>query len=103
MLHDMSPVAAMKASFRGCMRNIVPFLVYGILMLAALVRRDDPAGTGPAGVGAGRDRFDVRGLPDDLHETAAPTQPAMAKAALDEAPDERQGERESRIVVVIGR
>jgi uncharacterized membrane protein len=32
MLHDLTPIAAMKASFRGCLRNVVPFLVYGIVM-----------------------------------------------------------------------
>jgi uncharacterized membrane protein len=30
MLDGMTPVAAMKLSFTGCLRNIVPFLVYGL-------------------------------------------------------------------------
>ena len=32
MLHDMAPVAAMKASFFACFRNFLPFLVYGLVM-----------------------------------------------------------------------
>jgi uncharacterized membrane protein len=31
MLHDMGAVEAMKLSFRGCLKNILPFLVYGII------------------------------------------------------------------------
>lgn len=33
VMHDMSPLSAMKVSFFGCLRNFVPFLVYGIVML----------------------------------------------------------------------
>ena len=33
MFHDRPPVDAMKESFAGCLRNIVPFLVYGVVML----------------------------------------------------------------------
>ena len=33
VLHDMGMVAAMKASFMGCLKNIMPFLVYGIVLL----------------------------------------------------------------------
>jgi uncharacterized membrane protein len=39
VFHDREPVAALKESFSGCLRNIVPFLVYSVLglflMLAA--------------------------------------------------------------------
>lgn len=37
-LHDLSPTDAIKRSLAGCAKNILPFLVYGILaiMLAAL-------------------------------------------------------------------
>ena len=31
VFHDMAPMAAMRSSFQGCLRNIVPFLVYGIV------------------------------------------------------------------------
>jgi hypothetical protein len=33
MFHNAPPIEAMKASFAGCWRNIVPFLVYGVVML----------------------------------------------------------------------
>ena len=33
VFHNMAPVEAMKASFSGCFKNILPFLVYGILYL----------------------------------------------------------------------
>lgn len=33
VMHNMAPVEAMKASFSGCLKNILPFLVYGILYL----------------------------------------------------------------------
>lgn len=33
VLHGMSPVEAMKTSFRGCLYNILPFLVYGIVAM----------------------------------------------------------------------
>jgi uncharacterized membrane protein len=32
VMNDLSPLAAMKASFVGCFRNFIPFLVYGIVM-----------------------------------------------------------------------
>lgn len=37
MLLDMGVVAAMKASFIGCLKNFVPFLIYGFLMLAIMI------------------------------------------------------------------
>ena len=46
MMHDMAPVAAMKESFRGCMRNIVPFLVYGIVMTLLAIVALIPLGLG---------------------------------------------------------
>jgi len=35
VLHDVEPMAALRESFMGCLRNIVPSLVYGIIMLLA--------------------------------------------------------------------
>jgi uncharacterized membrane protein len=32
ILNNMTPVEAMKASFFGCLRNLVPFLIYSIVM-----------------------------------------------------------------------
>ena len=37
MLHDMKPVDAFKASFLGCLKNIVPFLIYGLLSFLAMI------------------------------------------------------------------
>jgi uncharacterized membrane protein len=37
MLHDMRPVDAFKASFLGCIKNIVPFLIYGLISLPAMI------------------------------------------------------------------
>ena len=34
VLHDVPPAKAMSASFGACFRNFVPYLVYGIVMLA---------------------------------------------------------------------
>ena len=31
--HNLGPMEAMKLSFRGCLKNMIPFLVYGIIML----------------------------------------------------------------------
>ena len=31
VLHDIEPVEAMKMSFKGCLKNILPFLVFGIV------------------------------------------------------------------------
>ena len=34
--HDMSPIAAMKSSFVACLRNTLPLLVYGLVVLAGM-------------------------------------------------------------------
>ena len=46
MMHDMKPVAAMKASFFACLRNFVPFIVYGLVMFVALIVAMIPFGLG---------------------------------------------------------
>jgi len=46
MMHDMAPVAAMKASFFACFRNFVPFLLYGLVMLIAGIIAVIPFGLG---------------------------------------------------------
>jgi uncharacterized membrane protein len=45
-LHDVPPIEAMKLSFRGCIRNILPFLVYGVLMLILAIVASIPFGLG---------------------------------------------------------
>lgn len=46
VMHGLSPVAAMKASFFACFRNFVPFLVYGIVMLLFAILAAIPFGLG---------------------------------------------------------
>ena len=81
MLHDMAPVAAMKASFRGCIRNIVPFLVYGILMMLLSFVAMIPLGLGllvwfPVAVTSTYAAYRTI-----YTEDASPAEPAIAKAA----------------------
>ena len=45
-LNDMPAFAAMKLSFRGCMRNILPFLVYGIVLFILGIIATIPIGLG---------------------------------------------------------
>lgn len=44
--HGMSPGAAMKTSFVGCLKNILPFLLYGIVSLVLLIVAVIPFGLG---------------------------------------------------------
>lgn len=44
--HDVSPIDAMKASFMGCLKNILPFLLYGIVSLVLLILAVIPFGLG---------------------------------------------------------
>ena len=46
VLHDLAPGAALKASFFACLRNWVPFLVYGVLLLLLGLLAAIPAGLG---------------------------------------------------------
>lgn len=46
ILGGMNPGAALMASFRGCLRNVVPFLVYGLIGLALAVVASIPFGLG---------------------------------------------------------
>ncbi len=46
MMHGLSPLEAMKASFFGAFRNFVPFLVYGLVMSILLLVAMIPIGLG---------------------------------------------------------
>ena len=46
MFHDMGPLDAMKASFVGCLKNVVAFLLYGVVMFLAMIVASIPAGLG---------------------------------------------------------
>ena len=37
MLHDVAPLEAMKVSFRGCIKNIIPFTIYGLVGTALMI------------------------------------------------------------------
>lgn len=46
IFHDVQPMAAMKASFAGSLRNFVPFLVYGLVGLGLAIVAAIPLGLG---------------------------------------------------------
>ncbi len=46
VFHDVQPMAAMKASFTGCLRNFVPFLAYGVIGLLLGIVAVIPLGLG---------------------------------------------------------
>ena len=46
VFHDLTPMAAMKASFHGSLRNLVPFLLYGVVGLVLAVLAMIPVGLG---------------------------------------------------------
>jgi hypothetical protein len=46
MLHDMPALPAVKASLVGCLRNWLPFFIYGLVMLALAVVAVIPFGLG---------------------------------------------------------
>lgn len=45
-INGIGAVAAMKASFLGCLRNILPFLVYGLVVVVAAILATLPLGLG---------------------------------------------------------
>lgn len=45
-LHDVAPVEAMRLSFTGCLRNILAFLVYGVLLFILSVLASIPFALG---------------------------------------------------------
>ncbi len=42
VFHDIGTMAAMKASFAGCLRNMMPFLLYGIVLFIASILASIP-------------------------------------------------------------
>lgn len=46
VLRGTAPVEAVKQSFFGCLKNIVPFLIYGIIMLVLSIVATIPLGLG---------------------------------------------------------
>jgi len=46
VFREMRPIEALKQSFRGCLHNIVPFLVYGVVVLVLSIVAVIPLGLG---------------------------------------------------------
>lgn len=46
VFHDIQPLEAMKLSFRACLNNIMPFLVYGLASLVLMILAAIPIGLG---------------------------------------------------------
>jgi uncharacterized membrane protein len=46
VFHEVGAVAAMQASFMGCLRNVMPFLLYGIALFIASIVASIPFGLG---------------------------------------------------------
>lgn len=46
VFHDMAPVDALKASFSACLKNVVPFLLYGVVLLVLSLVAAIPFGLG---------------------------------------------------------
>lgn len=46
VLQNVAPLEAMKASFFGCLKNIVPFLIYGIVLFVLAIIAAIPFGLG---------------------------------------------------------
>jgi uncharacterized membrane protein len=46
VFHGKDAVAALRESFIGCMRNVVPYLVYGLVMLVFAILASIPVGLG---------------------------------------------------------
>jgi len=81
MMHDMAPWAAMKESFRGCLKNVIPFIVYGFVMLVLCIVAMIPVFLGllvwiPVAVASTYAAY--RSIYTEQPESA---QPAIAKAA----------------------
>jgi uncharacterized membrane protein len=45
-ISNMSPIDALAASFKGCLKNILPFLLYGIVFLVLFILGSIPLGLG---------------------------------------------------------
>ena len=46
VMHDVTAVEAMKLSFTGCLRNILPFLLYGLVAMLLGIIAAIPFGLG---------------------------------------------------------
>lgn len=82
VLNNMAPVEAMKTSFSGCLRNLLSFLVYGIVMMLLCIVAVIPFGLGmlvwiPVAIASSYAAY--RAI---FTEVDTPTVPAQAAAAV---------------------
>jgi uncharacterized membrane protein len=45
-LNDFEPIQALKTSFSACLKNIVPYLLYGVILFALAIVASIPLGLG---------------------------------------------------------
>ena len=81
MMHDMAPIAAMKESFRGCLKNILPFIVYFIVMFLLCIVAMIPFGLGMLVLIPVAMASNYAGYRRIFTEESSPVEPAMAQAA----------------------
>jgi len=46
LFHEQSATEAMKASFIACLRNVLPFLLYGVILFLLAIAASIPFGLG---------------------------------------------------------
>jgi uncharacterized membrane protein len=46
VFHQLGAIEALKSSFNACLRNIVPFLIYGLILLGLAIVASIPFGLG---------------------------------------------------------
>ena len=75
VFNGLPPLEAMKLSFAACLKNMLPFLVYGVGDSGAVVHRLDPAPARPAGIAAGAVLLGLRELQGHLRGGGQPGRP----------------------------
>lgn len=81
-LHGVPPVAAMKASFGACLANIVPFLLYGVILMVFGILAVIPFGLGmlvwvPVAIGSSYMAYKAIFTEDEPKTQPVPRNPAM--------------------------
>ena len=84
VLRNDEPLAAMKASFDACLRNMLPMLVYGLLGLVFAIVASIPFGLGLARAGAGVRGQHLRELQGHLRRARSETRRERGQPARGE-------------------
>ena len=71
VFHEQGAVEAMKGSFFGCLKNILPFLVYGVVGFVLMIVATHPPRARLAGPRAGARGVDLRVVQGHLPQAAA--------------------------------